>query len=196
MGPLITYEHITPDVNLLLAFLIGIAFGFVLESSGFSSSRKLAGVFYGYDTVVLKVFFTGAITAAVGLLFFSLFGWIDLSLVYINPTFLTSAIFGGVIMGLGFIMGGFCPGTSFCGAAIGKIDAMIFIGGLFIGVFLFAEGYPLWEKIYKASPMGSPKLSEVAGLSDGMFTLVMILAAAAMFWVGEWAEKKFSQPEY
>ena len=64
MGPLIVNEIITENANFLLAFFIGIAFGLVLESAGFSSSRKLAGVFYGYDTVVLKVFFTGAITAA------------------------------------------------------------------------------------------------------------------------------------
>jgi hypothetical protein len=73
----------------------GIAFGWVLESSGFSSSRKLAGVFYGYDAVVLKVFFTAAITAMLGLLFMSLFGWIDLDLAYVNPTYLTSALGGG-----------------------------------------------------------------------------------------------------
>ena len=127
MAPLVPYEIITDNTNLLLAFVIGIGFGWVLESSGFSSSRKLAGVFYGYDTVVLKVFFTGALTAMLGLLFMSLFGWIDLNLVYVNPTFLTSAIVGGVIMGIGFIMGGFCPGTSFCAASIGKIDGMLFV---------------------------------------------------------------------
>jgi uncharacterized protein len=53
MGPLIANEIISSNTNLFLAFLIGIGFGYVLESSGFSSSRKLAGVFYGYDTVVL-----------------------------------------------------------------------------------------------------------------------------------------------
>ena len=78
MGPLAINGIITENTNLFLAFIIGIGFGFVLEQSGFSSSRKLAGVFYGYDTVVLKVFFTAAITAMLGLLFFSLFGWVDL----------------------------------------------------------------------------------------------------------------------
>ena len=168
----------------------------MLEQGGFSSSRKLAGVFYGYDTVVLKVFFTGAITAMLGLLFMSLFGWIDLDLVYVNETFLHSAILGGVIMGAGFIMGGYCPGTSFCGAAIGKIDAMIFIVGLFIGVFIFGEGYPLWEKLFKAGYMGSPRISEFFGISEGIITLLVIVAAVLMFWGGEWAEKKFPRDEY
>jgi hypothetical protein len=196
MGPLAPNGIISENTNFLLAFFIGIAFGFVLESSGFSSSRKLAGIFYGYDTVVLKVFFTGAITCMIGLLFMSLFGWIDLSLVYVNPTYLTSAIIGGVVMGAGFIMGGFCPGTSFTGAAIGKIDAMVFVGGLFLGVYGFAFTYPWWEKMYMAKYLGEPKVSESLGMKDGLFGLLLILAALVMFAVAEWAERKFPREEY
>lgn len=196
MGPLIVNEIISQNTNYLMAFVIGIGFGFALEASGFSSSRKLAGVFYGYDTVVLKVFFTAAVTAMLGLLFFSLFGWIDLSLIYINPTYLTSAIVGGVIMGAGFIMGGFCPGTSFCAAVIGKIDAMVFIVGLFIGIIFFIEGYPLFDDMYKANFLGAPKISDSLGLKDGVFALFLIIAAVGMFWIAEWAEKKFPREEY
>jgi uncharacterized membrane protein YedE/YeeE len=196
MGPLAVNEIISENTNLLLAFFIGVAFGFVLEQSGFSSSRKLAGVFYGYDTVVLKVFFTGAITAMIGLLFFSLFDWIDLSLVYVNPDYLYSAIIGGVIMGAGFIMGGFCPGTSFCGAAIGKIDAMVYMIGLFIGVFAFSASFDWWKELFYAGFKGSPKISTVLGVSDGVFALLLILVASGMFWAAEWAEKKFPQKEY
>jgi len=196
MGPLITNDIISADTNLLLAFIIGIAFGFILESSGFSSSRKLAGLFYGYDAVVIKVFFTAGITAMVGLLFFSLFGWIDMEMVYVNPTFLPSAIIGGLIMGLGFIMGGFCPGTSVCAAAIGKIDAIVFIGGLFIGVLLFTEGYPLLKNMYMAGSKGDVKLSDVLGVKDGIMALLFIFMAVVVFWISEKAEKKFSQPEY
>jgi uncharacterized protein len=196
MGPLAVNDIISENTNFLLAFIIGIAFGFVLEQSGFSSSRKLAGIFYGYDAVVMKVFFTGAITAMIGLLFFSLFGWIDLSLVYVNPNYLYSAIVGGVVMGAGFIMGGFCPGTSFCGAAIGKIDAMVFVVGLFIGVFAFSVTFGWWKELYYAAFKGSPKMSEVMGISDGFFALLLIVAASGMFWLAEWAERKFPQKEY
>lgn len=196
MGPLAPNEIISENTNLLIAFLIGIGFGWVLESSGFSSSRKLAGIFYGYDAVVLKVFFTAAVTAMLGLLFMSLFGWIDLSLVYVNPTYLPSAIIGGIIMGFGFIMGGFCPGTSFCGAAIGKIDAMVFIVGLFIGVFGFSFTYSWWEKLYMAKYLGEPKVSESLGMSDGLFGLLLIIVALLMFRAAEWAEQKFPREEY
>ena len=196
MGPLSVNELISENTNLFLAFIIGTAFGFVLEQSGFSSSRKLAGVFYGYDTVVLKVFFTAAITAMLGLLFFSLFGWVDLNLIYVNPTYLTSAIIGGMIMGAGFIIGGYCPGTSFCGASIGKIDAFVFIGGLFIGVLIFGLGYNIWDGMYMAKFLGSPKISQTLGLSDGVFAFLLIIVALAMFRAAEWAESKFPREEY
>jgi len=196
MGPLVVNEIISQNTNFLLAFLIGMAFGFILESSGFSSSRKLVGVFYGYDTVVLKVFFTAAIVGMLGLLFLSLFNWIDLDMVYINPTYLYSTIVGGIIMGGGFIIGGFCPGTSFCAASIGKIDALVFIGGMFLGIFIFAEAYPLLEGFYKARYLGIPTLSQVLGIKDGLVVLGIILVALGMFWAGEWAEKHFAREEY
>ena len=196
MGPLVVYEIISENVNLFLAFIIGIGFGFVLESNGFSSSRRLAGMFYGYDTTVLKVFFTAALVGSVGLLFLGLFKWIDLSSIYINPTYLWSTLGGGVVMGAGFIMGGYCPGTSFCAASIGKLDALAFIGGMFIGILIFTEGYPLWEGFYNAKFMGSPVISEMLGTSRGFLTLLIILVALGMFWVGEWAEKKFARDDY
>ncbi|WP_372947442.1 YeeE/YedE thiosulfate transporter family protein [Mariniphaga sp.] len=196
MGPLIVNEIISQNTNLFLAFVIGIGFGFVLEANGFSSSRRLAGMFYGYDTTVLKVFFTAAIVGSVGLLFMSLFKWIDLSYIYINPTYLWSTLGGGVIMGAGFILGGYCPGTSFCAASIGKLDALAFIGGMFIGIFIFAEGYPLWENFYNAKFLGAPLLSDYFGASRGLLTFLVILVALGMFWVGEWAEKKFAREDY
>jgi hypothetical protein len=139
MGPLVP-DIIGNDLNFIIAIFIGIAFGYILEQAGFSTSKKLVGLFYGYDFTVLRVFFTAGVTAMLGVVAMGHFGLLDLSLIYVNPTFLWSAIVGGLIMGLGFVIGGFCPGTSVCAAAIGKIDAMIFIAGSFAGVFIFCRG--------------------------------------------------------
>jgi uncharacterized protein len=195
MGPIVPLFEISEEINLLIAFLIGIGFGFVLEQAGFSSSRKLAGMFYGYDITVLKVFFTAAITAMLGLLFMNYLGMIDMSIVYINEYYMSSAIVGGVIMGAGFIIGGFCPGTSVCAVAIGKIDAMYFVGGSLIGILLFGQTYPLWEKLYTSQYLGTPKLSDNLGMKDGVLGLIVIAAAILMFWIGEMAEKRFKRED-
>lgn len=195
MGPLSIISELPEWVNLLIGFIIGIGFGFALEQAGFSSSRKLAGMFYGYDTTVLKVFFTAAIVALVGSQFLSFFGLLDLSLVYVNPYYVGSALIGGVIMGAGFVMGGFCPGTGISALSIGKIDAFVFLFGGFVGAFLFAETYPLIESFALSGFKGPMKVDEWLGVSPGVFTLILIVAAVLLFWISELAEKKFSRPD-
>lgn len=189
MGPLVP-EIIGNELNFVVALFVGIAFGFVLEQAGFSTSKKLVGLFYGYDFTVLRVFFTAGVTAMIGVIAMGHFGMLDLSLIYINPTFLYSALVGGLIMGLGFVIGGFCPGTGICSAAIGKIDAMIFVIGLFIGVLVFAEGYPIWENLYKAENWGSPRIFELLGMSQSLFAFLLMLMAVGAFWAVTFVEKK------
>jgi hypothetical protein len=33
------------------------------------------------------------------------------------------------------------------------------------------------------------------GISSGLFTFLLIIAAVAMFWIGELAEKRFARPD-
>jgi rhodanese-related sulfurtransferase len=189
MGPLVP-DIISNNLNFIVALVIGIFFGAILEQAGFSTSKKLVGLFYGYDFTVLRVFFTAGIVAMIGVMGLEHYGLIDINLVYINPTFLWSAIIGGLIMGLGFVVGGFCPGTSVCAAAIGKIDAMIFIIGAFSGVLLFAEGYPIFEGLYKTTNWGDPRLFETLGMSQNIFAFIMVVFALAAFWFASIVENK------
>lgn len=189
MGPLVP-DIIGNNLNFIVALVIGVFFGAILEQAGFSTSKKLVGLFYGYDFTVLRVFFTAGIVAMIGIMALAHFGLIDMNLVYINPLFLWSAIVGGIIMGLGFVVGGFCPGTSICAAAIGKIDAMIFIGGALIGVIIFAEGYPIFEPLYKAANYGSPQMFQTLHVSESLFAFIMVIIALAAFWLASMVENK------
>ena len=163
------------------------------------ASKKLVGMFYGYDFTVLRVFFTAGLTAMLGVIALGHYGMLDLNLIYINPTFIWSAIVGGLIMGIGFVVGGFCPGTSLCAIGIGKIDAMIFVGGSFLGVYFFAEGYPLLEGLYKAGNWGSPKIFEIMGMSQSLFAFLLTFVAVFAFIVTTKIEAKVNgtkNPEF
>lgn len=198
MGPLVP-DIIGNELNFVVAIVIGIAFGFILEQAGFSTSKKLVGLFYGYDFTVLRVFFTAGIVAMLGVIALNHFGLLDVNLIYVNPTFLWSAIIGGLIMGIGFVVGGFCPGTSVCAAAIGKIDAMVFIAGSFLGVFIFAEGYPLFEELYKAEAWGNITVFEILGVSQSLTAFVMVVFAVTAFWLTAIIEQKVNgkpNPEF
>jgi len=196
IGSIISSGIISPAWDNLFAVILGMGFGFALESSGFSSSRKIIGTFFGYDFVVVKVFFTAAIFASIGLLYFSYLGLVDFSTLYIQPTFLASAIVGGIIMGVGFAMGGFCPGTSLCAAAVGRIDGLVFFGGMFIGVFMFSEAFPLFENMFYSGSQGAKMISTVLGISPEMFTFLLVLAAVGMFMGASWLEKKVKKVNY
>ncbi|MBN1133058.1 MAG: YeeE/YedE family protein [Bacteroidales bacterium] len=184
MGPLAPYL-ISEEFGLVIALAIGVGFGFVLEQAGFSSTKKLVGLFYGYDFTVLRVFFTAGITAMAGVLLLGHYGLLDTQVIYINPAFIKSALVGGAIMGAGFIIGGFCPGTSVCALAIGKLDALAFAAGIFLGVFAFIETFPHLENLYMANNLGQMKLSEYLGMSDILFGTILAVVAVAAF-TGTW----------
>ena len=190
MGPLIPLEIITGQWDFVIALLIGGAFGFILEASGFSSSRNIAGVFYGYNFVVLRVFFTAMIVAMVGYLYFAYLGWIDMNLVFVLPTYVNSMLFGGFIMGLGFVIGGFCPGTSYTAAAIGKIDGMVFAGGVLFGIFLFSEFFPFYENFYTENDLGNITIGEMFGVSNVVVAFVFVIIAIIAFYVTWLIEKR------
>jgi hypothetical protein len=196
MGPLIPLGIIPEQWNNVIAVMIGMAFGFIMEGSGFSSSRKIVGLFYGYDFTVLKVFFTAVVTTAIGLLYFNYLGWIDMSLVHIHPTYVTGAIVGGIIMGVGFVTGGFCPGTSFCGVAIGKIDAIVYTLGLMAGIFIFSEAFQVFKGIYDGNYLGDVTITEFLGISPYLFVFFFTLMAIAVFFITSLIVKKVKEVNY
>jgi len=196
MGPLIPNGIIPIEWDSIIAIFIGIVFGFVLESSGFSSSRKLAGVFYGYDFAVLKVFFTAAAVSVIGLYYMDYLGYLDINQLYVHPTYLWGAIVGGVIMGVGFVSGGFCPGTSLCAVAIGKLDAWVYVVGIMIGVFLFSELYTFFDPIYNGYFFGNITLVDSFGWNPYWVVFIFSIIAIVAFAVSDIVRKKVKKVFY
>ena len=196
MGPLIPNGLIPTDWNYIIAILIGFAFGFILEASGFSSSRKLVGVFYGYDFAVLKVFFTATVVSVIGLYYLDYLNWLDISQLYVQPTYLWSAIIGGMVMGIGFLAGGFCPGTSLCAVAIGKIDGIVFTVGLMIGVFIFSESFENLEYFFEATNLGHVTLADVLNISPYWIIFIFTIVALFAFSVSDKVRAKVKKVFY
>lgn len=196
MGPLIPNGVIPVEWDSIIAILIGIAFGFVMEASGFSSSRKLAGVFYGYDFAVLKVFFTAVLVAVIGVYYMDYLGYLDVNQLYVHPTYLWGALIGGIIMGAGFVAGGFCPGTSLCAVAIGKIDAIVYVGGIMVGVLIFSELYTFFEPIYDGYFYGNITLEDSLGINPYWFVFIFSIIAIVAFAVSDMVTKRVKKVFY
>ncbi len=175
----------------LVYFAIGMGFGAVLEMSGFGDSRRLAAQFYLKEMRVLKVMFTAIIVAMLLVFLCSGIGILDFDRLWVNETFLWSQILGGLIMGVGFIVGGFCPGTSLVGASTLKLDGVFFVLGVTFGVFLFGESFPLAEELYYSGDMGRFILPELFGLKTGVMVFLVIVMALTMFFWAEVSERIF-----
>lgn len=189
--PLYPQGFFSEQTSFVLAFIIGILFGFTLEHAGFGSSRKLAAQFYFRDMTVLKVMFTAIVTAMVGLLYLNLIDVLDFSQISLNPTYLWPQIAGGAIMGVGFVVGGYCPGTSLVASATGKLDGMIYVAGALFGMLLYGETFPLFQNFAESGNLGERTLSDWLGLRPGVVALLVIIMALGMFYGAEWLEKKF-----
>lgn len=107
MGPLIPNEILTPEIGLVFALVAGLLFGFFLERAGFGSARKLAAIFYFQDFALLRVMFTAVLVGAVGLLLLGATGQMDLGMLAIPGTYLWPQALGGLLIGLGFVIGGY-----------------------------------------------------------------------------------------
>lgn len=196
MGPLTFNGIISTEWNYVIALLIGLAFGYILEASGFSSSRKLVGVFYGYDFVVIRVFITAVSVSMITLLYLDYLGFLDFSMLYVLPTYLNAQIVGSIIMGFGFLMGGFCPGTSLTALAIGKIDGIVFTLGIWIGIFGFSEAYPYMEDFYNSGYMGNVTVMDYFGVSAYSVAFGFAVFAIIAFIVASNVRRRVKEIQY
>lgn len=130
-------------LGLGVAVAVGIAFGLVQERTGFGRAQKLVGQFYGGDMTVFKAMFSAIVTAMLGTVVLSGVGLLDLRAVELNyPTFLWPTIAGGLLLGVGFIVSGYCSGTSWVAAASGKLDGLVTVLGVALGGLAYAELEP------------------------------------------------------
>jgi hypothetical protein len=193
MAPLIKFDYFGREFGIIMAMFIGFGFGFFLEKAGFGSGKKLCDVWYGRDFAVVRVMFTAIIVAMIGLFGLHYMGLMDLEQLYINPTYIPAQIVGGLLLGAGFSIGGYCPGTSAVSISSGKLDGLIFTFGFLFGVVLFSETFSFFETLYNAGSMGRAFLYEPIGISPGLTVFLVVLIALGTFKLVGWIEKKLKE---
>lgn len=192
MLPLSASVEMSLPLELGGALLLGLGFGFALERAGFGSARKLTAVFYLWDMAVVKVMFSAIVTALAGLFVLSAAGLMDLSELYVEPTNLAAQALGGLVFGAGFIVGGYCPGTSLAALATGRKDGLAFALGMLAGVMAYAEFTPGIEAWIKAGSLGELTLPTLTGIGMGWWVLVFVACLAGAAWGMGRLERRFA----
>ena len=188
--PLASYEVISNNLNLLFALAIGIAFGFILERGGLGNAKKLIGQFTLTDLTVFKVMFTAIVTAMVGLFFLNVFGLLNLTLVTTSETYWAPQILGGLILGIGFAVAGYCPGTTIVGMATGKLDALVSFLGLFVGSLIFVLLFDWIVDFYQMTHLQDDHFTQFFGIEFGTSVFIVICIALFGFLLAEAIESK------
>jgi uncharacterized membrane protein YedE/YeeE len=178
---LLSQDALTP-IALLGAVVLGAAFGFVLERSGFGRAQRLVAQFYLTDMAVFRVMFTAVVTAAVGSSLLAAVGLLDLKAVTINyPTFLWPMIVGGLLVGAGFVISGYCPGTSVVAAASGKLDGLLTVVGVVVGMTAYAEVQPAVAAFHDSGKLGGVFLYQLLHLPPVVLAVIIAAVAVACF---------------
>ncbi len=190
-APFFKFGAFSGDTSLAIAFVIGIGFGWFLERAGFGSAKKLVSQFYLNDLAVFKVMFTAIVTAMLGIFYLGWMGVLDLNLLYLTNTNLWPMIVGGLVLGVGFVIGGYCPGTSLVALATFKLDAIFYVLGVMAGVLVIGEAFPLVKGFYESGNFGRLTLPQVLHVPYGVVVFLVVLMALGGFAAAEWAEKRF-----
>ncbi len=183
------------DNGALSGLLAGLLFGFVLEGAGFGSPRKLTGQFNLRDFAVFKVMFTAVVVSATLLWLADATGIMPRAKVYVPTLYFWSIAAGGALIGAGFSIGGYCPGTSAVGFASGRLDAVAFMGGMVVGVAAFAGLFDAIEPFYRAAKGPARQtLDQLLGLPVPVILIAFAVMAAAGFWFGSRIERRNGGP--
>lgn len=174
----------------------GALFGYVLENAGFGSPVKLSAQFRLTDWAVFKVMFTAIVVAAVGLWLLRAAGLMAPDSIAVPQALMMASAVGGALVGAGFAVGGYCPGTSVVGMVSGRIDALVFVAGVLAGTALFAVVYgPVIRTLMAMGGIvDGDTFTEVWGVSEPLVLAVLAASLVAVFLAGSWFERRGSGP--
>jgi uncharacterized protein len=165
----------------LYALLVGVAMGGLLQRIGASSPGLIARNLRLENLSIIKFMAT---TIAVGTVVVYLVGlWVPMHL-DIKPAYVLGVLAGGIIFGIGFAVGGYCPGTCVVGLGEGRKDALLAVLGGVFGALVFTLVYDvLLAPLVKLLDLGKLTLAGVLHLPALLVAVLLgsvFLAAVAL----------------
>lgn len=161
--------------QLLLGFVTGLVFGFLLQKGRVSKPQVLWGQFLLKDWTVVKIMGSAVVVGAVDVYAMRSAGWVQLE---IKPAAFGGVVFGALLFGIGMAIFGLCPGTSVAACGEGRRDAMVGVLGMLFGAFLYVRLYSQWQEWAKAlGDWGKVTLPQVTQTSPWLWIAGLVGAA-------------------
>lgn len=152
-------------MEIVLAIVVGAAFGATLDRIGATNPGYIIRMLNLTETHLMKTILTGIGVASVLMFGGLLLGVVDPGHLSVKAAY-AGVFLGGILLGAGFAVSGFCPGTGLTAAATGRKDAMFFVIGGLVGAAAYMLSYEGFA--------GTAMLADIAG---GKATLGLIEGA-------------------
>lgn len=178
-------------MTIILAIILGAFFGFALQRVGATNPQNIINMLRLKDLHLMKAIFFAIGVSSILLFLLMSIGIIDSGHLSVKSSYY-GVLVGGGLLGLGFAIAGYCPGTSLTAIADGRKDAIFFsIGGL-AGALLYTLVYGaikeswLFEKIAGGKVVlasGSAKFEPLLPMIPGTLLAAAIgIAFMAIAW--------------
>ncbi len=122
-----------------LGLAVGLLFGVGLFVSGLANPDKILGTLRLKDFHAMRVITVFILVGMVGMWLLTLAGQEHFN---VKPAYLVVNALGGALLGIGFGLTGYCPGTGLACAAAGRLDALVTVLGMFGGALVYIYLYP------------------------------------------------------
>ena len=179
-------------MDIILAIILGSLFGFALHRVGATNPQVIINMLRLTDFHLIKVIlFAIAISSA--LLFTGMaIGLVDSAHLSVKASY-WGVLAGGVILGIGWALAGYCPGTGVAAIGDGRKDAMFFAVGGLCGAYIYMliyskfKGSVLLEDILggKVTLAATPNES-FSAIITGVPGLVVALIVALALGLAAW----------
>jgi len=157
--------HKNKPLQMIMGLIAGIMFGFLLQKGGVTKYDIIVGQLLLTDFTVVKIMLSAVVVGMIGV---HLLKAMKLATLHPKTGSWNTAIWGGLIFGIGFAVLGYCPGTVAGAVGQGSMDALIGgVAGIIAGAGIFAALYPRMQQ----------------WLGKGMF---MNITFPAQFNINEW----------
>jgi len=172
----------TLDVaTLALPLSIGGLFGAALYLSGLADPDKIIGTLRLKDFHAMRTIAVFVLVGMAGTWVLGLTGQANLD---VKPLTLLTVLAGGALLGLGFGMTGYCPGTGLACAAAGRFDALITVVGMFGGALVYLLIYPyVVPAMEGVADYGKARMPETFGVDAQWLVLGIVGVGTLLLWI-------------
>ncbi len=164
--------------TILLGLILGILFGAALYLGGLAEPDKIIGTLRLKDFHAMRTIAVFVLVGMLGTYLLQLAGYAHLS---VKPATMITVSIGGALLGVGFGITGYCPGTGLACAAAGRLDALVTTLGMFAGAFVYILIYPsVIVPLEQTYNYGKATLPEITGSWPAVWVLPIVLGGGLL----------------